>query len=83
MSGTAVEIGDAATETSSLEYVSNILGGLNTLFGKTPTADPVQAIAPAPVSNPDRDSVFALTGLSIGTLALIAIGIIVAVKLVK
>ena len=83
MSGTAAAIGDPATRESNLQYTEGILTVLLGAFGVTPKADPVQPVAPAPVSNPDRDSVFALTGLSIGTLALLALGIIVAVKVLK
>lgn len=83
MSGTAFETGDAATGTGTLATIANIFDGLNLIFGTAPTADPVQPIEPAPVSNPDRESTFQLAGLGVGTLALLAIGIIVAVKLLK
>lgn len=83
MAGTAAAVGDSLTVEGGLQYTVDILSGLATLFGKTPVADPAEVIGPAPVSNPDRDSVFQIAGVSGSTLAFVAVGVILALVLLK
>ncbi len=84
MAGTAVDTGDQTVGgTSNLEYISTILGDLNILLGKAPSTDPVDPITAAPVSNPDRESTFQLAGFGAGTLALIGVGVLVTIALLK
>lgn len=72
MSGTAVETGDPTNVFDvTLGILNALTGGAVEPREPTPTAPP-----PAPVG-------FQIGGLGIGTLALLAIGAIVLIKLVK
>jgi hypothetical protein len=78
MSGTAVQTGDAPTGTSSLQYAADIITALGLAFN--PSASPTPIEAP-PVANPNRE--ISIAGMGIGTLALVAIAVIVGIKVLK